>query len=98
MREKVLRDLASQAAKDPAFLRRARTDLRGALASHGYRLNIFELGLVEGLVRQTAGMSDQEVVRMLAGGLTERSSGAPASPTPPRGRGAGPARPSRPGG
>lgn len=37
MRENVLRDLASRAAKDPAFLRQARKDLEGTLARHGYR-------------------------------------------------------------
>jgi hypothetical protein len=44
LRERVLRNLASQAAKDPAFLRKARTDLMGALASHGYRPNVLEPG------------------------------------------------------
>jgi hypothetical protein len=96
LREKVLRDLASRAAKDPAFLRRARADLRGTLASHGYRLTVVELGLVKGLLRKTAGMSNQQVARMLTGGLAGRPESAPAHPAPPRVRGSDPTKPSRP--
>ena len=51
------------------FLRRARKDLEGTLARNGYHLIAEELRLVEILRRQTAGMSDEELARTLAGGL-----------------------------
>ena len=97
MREAVLSDLASRAATDPAFLRRARKDLESTLARNGYHLTAEELRLVEGLRRQTAGMSDEELARTLAGGLQGRSGSPPGRPTTPSWRGTGPARPARPG-
>jgi hypothetical protein len=69
LRETVLSDLASRAATDPVFLRRARKDLEGTLARNGYHLIAEELRLVEILRRQTAGISDEELARTLAGGL-----------------------------
>ena len=97
MRETVLSDLASRAATDPVFLRRARKDLEGTLARNGYHLTAEELRLVEGLQRQTAGMSDKELARTLAGGLQGRSGSPPARPATPSWRRTGPARPTRPG-
>jgi len=97
MRENVLSDLASRAATDPAFLRRARKDLEGTLARNGYHLTEGELRLVEGLRRQTTGMSDEELARTLASGLQGRSGSPPARPAAPSWRGTGPARPARPG-
>ena len=97
MRENVLRDLASRAATDPDFLRQARRDLRGTLARHGYRLTDEELRLVEGLRRQTAGVTDQELARTLASGLEVHSGSPPARPAAPSWRGSGPTRPARPG-
>ena len=94
MRETVLSDLASRAATDPVFLRRARKDLEGTLARNGYHLTAEELRLVEGLQRQTAGMSDKELARTLAGSLQGRSGSPPATPSWRR---TGPARPTRPG-
>jgi hypothetical protein len=49
VRENLLRDLASRAAKDPAFLRQARKDLEDTLARHGYRLTGEKAGLGLGL-------------------------------------------------
>jgi hypothetical protein len=97
MRENVLRDLASRAATDLTFLRRARHDLQGTLARHGYHLTEEERSLVEGLQRQTASMTDEELARTLANGLRGRSGNPPARPTAPSWRGSGPARPARPG-
>lgn len=96
MRVTVLSDLASRAATDPVFLRRARKDLGGTLARNGYHLTAEELRLVEDLRQQTAGMSDEELARTLAGGLQGRSGSPPARPTTPSWRGSGPARPARP--
>ena len=98
MRENVLRDLASRAATKPDFLQQARNDLEGTLARHGYHLTNEEMRLVEGLRQQTAGMSDEELARTLAGGLERRIGGSPARPSAPSWRGSGPARPARPGG
>ena len=97
MRENVLRDLASLAAKDPAFLRRARKDLEETLAQYGYHLTEEEVRLVESLGRQTAGMSDEELARTLAAGLQGRRGSPPARPTAPSRRGVFPVRPARPG-
>ena len=98
MREAVLRDLASRAATDPAFLRQARQDLQGTLARHGYRLTDEEARLVEGLRQRTASMTDEELARTLASGLERRTGNLPARPTAPSWRGSGgPARPARPG-
>src|SRR5919202_4780062 len=97
MRENVLRDLASQAATDPTFLRQVRQDLQNTLAWHGYRLTDEEARLVEGLRQQTASMTDEELAHMLASGLEERTASPPARPTAPSWRGSGPARPARPG-
>jgi hypothetical protein len=69
MHENILSDLASLAATDPGFLRRARKDLEGTLARNGYHLTAEELRVVEDLRRRTAGMSDKELARVLAGGL-----------------------------
>jgi hypothetical protein len=97
MRENVLRKLAVRAATDPEFLRRARKDLEGTLARYGYGLTGEERRLVEGLQRQTAGMSDEELARTLAAGLEGRRGSPPARPTTPSWRGVGPSRPARPG-
>jgi hypothetical protein len=97
MRENVLRDLAMRAATDPNFLRQARQDLQGTLAKHGYDLTGEETRLVEGLRRQTASMTDEELVRTLVKGLEGRSGSPPAPPAAPSWRGSGPARPARPG-
>jgi hypothetical protein len=98
MRESVLRDLATQAAIDPDFLRRVRQDPAGTLARRGYHLTGEEMRMVEGLRRQTSAMTDEELARMLAGGLRARSGSPPARPAAPNWRGSGPARPARPGG
>ena len=96
VRENVLRELASRAAKDPEFLRRARKDLESTLGQYGFYLTGDELRLVKGFQRQTAGMSTEELARTLATGL-ERSTGSPpARPAVPSWRGTGPARPGRP--
>ena len=97
MREKILRDLARQAATDLTFLRQARQDLQGTLTRHGYHLTDEERSLVEGLRRQTASMTDQELARTLANGLEGRGSNPPARPAAPSWRGSGPTRPARPG-
>ena len=97
MRENVLRDLAGRAATEPTFLKQARRDLEGALARFGYDLTLEELRLVEGLRRQTDGMSDEQLARVLASGLRGRTGSPPARPAAPSWRGAGPTRPARPG-
>jgi hypothetical protein len=97
VRENILRNLASRAATDPNFLRQARQDLQGTLARHGYRLTDEERRLVEGLQRQTASMTDEELTRTLASGLEGRSGSPPARPAAPSWHGSGPARPARPG-
>ena len=97
MRENVLRDLASRAATDPNFLRQSRQDLQGTLARHGYRLTDEETRLVEGLRRQTASMTDEELARTLASGLEGRTGSPPARPAATIWRGSGPARPALPG-
>jgi hypothetical protein len=96
VRENVLRELASRAAKDPEFLRRARKDLESTLAQSGYHLTGDELRLVKGFQRQTAGMSTEELTRTLATGLERRTGSPPARPTAPSWRGTGPAKPERP--
>jgi hypothetical protein len=96
VRENVLRDLASQAATDPDFLRQARQDLEGTLARQGYHLTGEEMRLVEGLRDQTAGMSDEDLARTLASGLEGRTGSPPARPAAPSRRSSGPARPARP--
>jgi hypothetical protein len=98
VREKVLRELAARAATDPEFLGRARKDLEGTLALYGYGLTGAELQAVKDLRQQTAGMSDEELARTLAGGLEGRINSPPARPAAPSWRGTGPARPARPGG
>ena len=96
MREKILRDLASRAATDLTFLRQARQDLQGTLTRHGYHLTDEERSLVEGLRRQTASMTDEELARTPAKGLEGRSGSPPARPAAPGWRGSGPARPAPP--
>jgi hypothetical protein len=98
VRENVLRNLASRAATDPTFLRRARRDLQGTLAGFGYDLTLEELRLVEDLRRRTAAMSDEQLARTLASGLRGRAGTPPARPATPSWRGSGPGRPARPGG
>jgi hypothetical protein len=97
VREDVLKQLASRAAKDREFLRRARKDLEGTLARHGYHLTGEEMRLVKDLQRRTAGMGDEDLARTLASGLERRSGSPPARPAAPSWRGVGPARPARPG-
>ncbi len=65
MRANILRGLASQASKDSEFLMRARKDLEGTLIRYGYHLTPEEMRLVEGLRRQTAGMSGEELDQTL---------------------------------
>jgi hypothetical protein len=96
MREHVLEDLVNRAASDPEFLGQARRDLEGTLAQYGYHLTDEELQLVRNLQRQTAGMSNNELTRMLADGLEGRTGSLPARPAAPSWRGTGPARPARP--
>ena len=96
MREKVLKGLVDRAATNPGFLRQLRRDPEGTLACHGYDLTGEELGALEEVRRRTAGMSDEELARTLAGRLG-RAGASPARPTAPGARGAGPARPARPG-
>lgn len=98
MREKILRDLARQAATDLTFLRQTRQDLQGTLTRHGYHLTDEERSLVKDLRRQTASMKDEELARTLANGLERRSGSPPARPAAPSWHGSGPARPARPGG
>jgi hypothetical protein len=97
LRENVLRDLASRAANDPEFLMRVRKDLESTLAQHGYHLTGEELRVVNGLQRQTPGMSDEELARMLAHGLQRRTGCSPARPPAPSWQGADPTRPAQPG-
>ena len=78
MREKILRDLARQAATDLTFLRQARQDLQGTLTRHGYHLTDEERSLVEDLRRQTVSMKDEELARTLANGLERRCCSPPA--------------------
>lgn len=84
MRENVLRDLASRAATEPTFLRRARQDLQGTLAGFGYDLTLEELRLVEDLRGRTAAMSDEQLARTIASGLRGRTGTPPAGDLPPR--------------
>jgi hypothetical protein len=97
LRENLLRDLASRAATDSEFLKRARKDLEGTLARYHYHLTAEEMRLVRDLRRQTTGMSDEALSRTLAGGLERRNGSSPARPSAPSWRGTGPARPARPG-
>jgi hypothetical protein len=96
VRENVVRELASRAAKDPEFLRRARKDLESTLAQYGYHLTGEELRLVKNFQRQTVGMSTEELARMLVTGLERRTGSPPARPSALSWRGTGPARPERP--
>ena len=93
MRETILRTLASRAATDPEFLRQARQDLTGTLTRNGYQLTEGELRSVEELQRQTAGMSDEELARTLAGGLHGGRGSPPTRPAGPSSRSTSPARP-----
>ena len=97
MRQKLLRDLASRAATDAGFLKQARRNLEGTLAAFGYDLTLEELRLVEDFRRRTAGMSDEQLARVLASGLRGRTGALPARPAAPSWRGSGPSRPARPG-
>jgi hypothetical protein len=96
LRENVVRDLASRAAKDSEFLKQARKNLEGTLARYGYELTGEELRMVKHFQRQTAGMSTEELARTLAAGLAGRTGSLPARPAAPSWRGTGPARPGRP--
>lgn len=98
MREKVLREVAARAGRDPGFLRGMREDPEGTLARYGYNLTGGELGLVEGLKDRTAGMSDAELAAALADGLRGRRGTAPARPATPGPRAGRPGEPARPGG
>lgn len=98
MRENILRELASRAARDPDFLRQVRQDLGGTLARHGYGLTHEEMRLVEDLRRRTASMTEEELARTLANGLGGRTGNLPAPPAAPSWHGSGPGRPARPGG
>ncbi len=96
MRENVVRGLATRAAKDPEFLRRARKDLESTLAQYGYHLTGEELRLVKNFQRQTVGVSTEELARTLVAGLERRTGSPPTRPSAPSWRGTGPARPERP--
>jgi hypothetical protein len=96
VRENVVKELASRAAKDPEFLRRARKDLESTLVQYGYHLTAEELRLVKNFQRQTLGMSTEELARTLTTGLERRTGSPPARPSAPGWRGTGPARPERP--
>ena len=98
MREDVLRSLAGRAARDPQFLRQMRKDLEATLARYGYDLTDEELRVLKNVQRQTAGMNDEELIRVLAVGLRSRTSNPPSRPAAPGPRGAGPDRPDSPGG
>lgn len=98
MREDVLRGLAGRAARDARFLGQMRRDLETTLARYGYDLTDEELRVLKNVQRQTAGMSDQELIRALAVGLRRRTGNPPSRPAAPGPRGAGPARPDSPGG
>jgi hypothetical protein len=82
MRENVLRKLARQAAADPDFLRQARKDLEGTLASYGHYLTDEEMRLVESLRQQTPAMSDKTLARTLARGLEGVPAAHPPVPLP----------------
>ena len=89
MREKVLRNLARQAAADPHFLRQARKDLEGTHASYGHHLTDEEIRQVEGLRQQRAPMSDDTLALKLARGLEGRTDSFPSRPAAPSWRGSG---------
>ena len=97
MRANILRGLASQASKDSEFLMRARKDLEGTLIRYGCHLTPEEMRLVEGLRRQTAGMSGEELAQTLTNGLERRRGRPPTRPNAPSWRGVDPSRPARPG-
>ncbi len=67
MRDEVLMGLVDKALNDRAFREKARTDLQSALSEHGYELTEEEYAAVEGFQERTAGMSEEEVDRALAG-------------------------------
>jgi len=96
MREKVLRELAGRAATDMGFLRQLRRDPEDALARYGYDLTREESRALEDVRRRTAGMSDEDLARLLAGRLG-KAGASPARPAAPGTRGKRPARPARPG-
>ena len=98
MREDVLRSLAERAARDPQFLEQMRRDLETTLARYGYDTTDEELRVLKNVQRQTAGMTDQELTRVLAVGLQRRTNNPPSRPAAPSPRGVGPARPGLPGG
>jgi hypothetical protein len=52
--------------------------------------------VVNGLQRQTPGMSDEELAQMLAHDLQRRTGCSPARPAAPSWHGVGPARPAQP--
>jgi hypothetical protein len=91
-----VRELASRAAKDPEFLRRARKDLESTLAQYGYHLTDEELRLVKNFQRQTTVMSTEELARTLTSDLQRGTGSPPARPAAPSWRGTGPAGPERP--
>jgi hypothetical protein len=59
-------------------MKQARRNLEGALVRFGYDLTLEELRLVEGLRRQTAGMSDEQLACTLASGLRGRTGSPPS--------------------
>ena len=83
MREEILRDVASRASSDPAFLAGVRKDPEGTLSRYGYNLTPDEMGTILDLRRRTASLGDGMVAALLAGGLKH-------TPPPP------PPRPGRP--
>ena len=92
MRKNVLRELANRATTDPEFLRRARKDLEGTLARYGDRLTGEEMQLEENRRHRTVRMSDEELARTLADGLTGHTGTPPDRPAAPSRCGSGPAR------
>ena len=76
MHDDVLMQLADKAVADPAFRKKALTDLDGALAEAGFELTDEELAAVREFHAQTAGKSDAEVDALLADGAARRQFGA----------------------
>ena len=94
MREEILRDVASRASSDPAFLAGVRKDPEGTLSRYGYNLTPDEMGTILDLRRRTASLGDGMVAALLAGGLKDRGGPPPGRPSAP---GSPADRPTRPG-
>ncbi len=75
MRDEVLMSLVDQAMNDPAFRDRAREDLEGTLQAYGYDLTPEEMAAVREFHAQSAGKSNEELNRELAGGARRAGGG-----------------------